>query len=125
MERSVWMVCCFAIAGGCSEQKTDTTAEPTKIAISDMTFEEQHSQLSSELETAKTGLVAEGIYRCCVMPSCNWCLINDKHCECAAHLEAGEAVCGGCGQSWAMGRGVLPGVDPENVKWGPGEVHEH
>ena len=125
MKKSVWMVFFFAIAVGCSEQKTDTPAESKETAFSDMSFEAQHSQLSSELETAKAALMAKGEYRCCVIPSCNWCLINDKHCECATHLEAGEGVCGGCGQSWAMGRGVLPGIDPEEVKWGPGAVHEH
>lgn len=121
MKRSVLMVLLFAIAVGC-EQKIDTPAE---TAFPDLTFEEQHSRLTGELEAAKAGLAAKGEYRCCVMPTCNWCLMNDKHCGCAAHLEAGEGVCGECGQSWTMGRGVLPGVNPEDVKWGPGDVHTH
>ena len=127
MKRSVLTVVflTIALAAGCGEQKMDMPAESMETAFADMSFEEQHSHLSSELETAKAALMAKGEYRCCVLPSCNWCLINDKHCKCATHLEEGGGVCGGCGQSWAMGRGVLPGVDPEDVKWGPGAVHEH
>lgn len=110
----------------CSEQKSEAPSdEAGKVQFASLSFDLQHSSLLKDLEAAKAGLAAKGEYRCCVIPSCNWCLINDKHCTCAAHLEEGEAVCGSCGQSWAMGRGVLPGVEPRDVKWGPGDVHTH
>lgn len=110
----------------CSEQKSEAPSdEASKVQFASLSFDSQHTSLLKDLEAAKAGLAAKGEYRCCVIPSCNWCLINDKHCTCAAHLEEGEAVCGSCGQSWAMGRGVLPGVEPRDVKWGPGDVHAH
>ena len=110
----------------CSEQKSEAPSdEAGKVQFASLSFDLQHSSLLKDLEAAKAGLAAKGEYRCCVIPSCNWCLINDKHCTCAAHLEEGEAVCGSCGQSWAMGRGVLPGVEPRDVTWGPGDVHTH
>lgn len=110
----------------CSEQKSEAPSdEASKVQFASLSFDLQHSSLLKDLEAAKAGLAAKGEYRCCVIPSCNWCLINDKHCTCAAHLEEGEAVCGSCGQSWAMGRGVLPGVELRDVKWGPGDVHTH
>lgn len=110
----------------CSEQKSEAPSdEAGKVQFASLSFDLQHSSLLKDLEAAKAGLAAKGEYRCCVIPSCNWCLINDKHCTCAAHLEEGEAVCGSCGQSWAMGRGVLPGVELRDVKWGPGDVHTH
>ena len=110
----------------CSEQKSEAPSdEASKVQFASLSFDLQHSSLLKDLEAAKAGLAAKGEYRCCVIPSCNWCLINDKHCTCAAHLEEGEAVCGSCGQSWAMGRGVLPGVEPRDVTWGPGDVHTH
>ncbi len=110
----------------CSEQKSESPSDiSSDVQFASMSFDLQHVSLVKDLEAAKAGLAAKGEYRCCVMPSCNWCLINDKHCTCAAHLEKGEAVCGSCGQSWAMGRGILPGVEPHDVKWGPGDVHTH
>lgn len=118
-------VAVFAFAS-CSEQKSEAPSdEAGKVQFASLSFDLQHSSLLKDLEAAKAGLAAKGEYRCCVIPSCNWCLINDKHCTCAAHLEEGEAVCGSCGQSWAMGRGVLPGVELRDVKWGPGDVHTH
>ena len=110
----------------CGDQKSETASDKTSdVQFASMSFDLQHVSLVKNLEAAKAGLAAKGEYRCCVMPSFNWCLINEKHCTCAAHLEKGEAVCGSCGQSWAMGRGILPGVEVKDVKWGPGDVHAH
>ncbi len=113
------------LLGACSEQKSEMPAEVKEVSFADMSFEEQHARIVLDTETAKKGLAANGEYNCCVMPGCNWCLINDKHCNCAIHLKKGESVCGECGQAWAVGRGVVPGVDAEHVKWGPKEVHVH
>ena len=126
MKSYIILMIAVLVFASCGEQKSDTTADLVGDAqFASMSFELQHASLVKDLEAAKAGLAAKGEYRCCVMPSCNWCVINDKHCTCAAHLEKGEAVCGSCGQSWAMGRGVLPGVKAEDVKWGPGDVHAH
>ena len=110
----------------CGEQKSETASDKTsEVQFASMSFDLQHVSLVKNLEAAKAGLAAKGEYPCCVMPTCNWCLINEKHCRCASHLEKVEAVCGSCGQSWAMGRGILPGVEVHDVKWGPGDVHSH
>ena len=111
--------------GACSEQKSDMPAEVKELSFAELPFERQHARIVHDTEAAKKGLAAKGEYNCCVMPTCNWCLINDKHCGCAPHLNEGKAVCGECGQSWAIGRGILPGVEADDVKWGPGAVHEH
>ena len=111
--------------GACSEQKSDMPAEVKEVSFADLSFEEQHASIVQDTEAAKKGLASEGKYSCCVMPACNWCLINDKHCECAIHLNQGGSTCGECGQAWTIGRGILPGIDAENVKWGPKEEHTH
>jgi len=122
----IFIISVLAFAS-CGEYKSEATSDTAvDVQFASLSFDMQHASLVKELETAKAGLAAEGEYRCCVMPTCNWCVINDKHCSCAAHLEEGKAVCGSCGQSWAMGRGILPGVEPDSVKWGPAvEVHAH
>jgi len=111
--------------GACSEQKSDMTAEVKEVNFADLSFDEQLASIVHDTEAAKRGLAAEGKYNCCVMPTCNWCLINDKHCGCAIHLNQGESVCGECGQAWTVGRGIVAGVEIEDVKWGPKEVHVH
>ena len=113
------------IFGACAEQKSDMPAEVKEVSFADLSFEEQHASIVSDTETAKKGLAANGEYICCVMPASNWCLINDKHCDCVIQLGEGHSVCGECGQSWTMGRGILAGVEAEDVKWGPGSVHTH
>ena len=111
--------------GACSEQKSDMPAEVKEVNFADLSFDEQLASIVNDTETAKKGLAAKGEYNCCVMPTCNWCLINDKHCGCAIDLNKGESVCGECGQAWAVGRGIISGVEAEDVKWGPKEVHAH
>lgn len=113
------------ILGACSEQKSDMPAEVKKVNFAELSFDEQLASIVHDTEAAKKGLAAKGEYNCCVMPTCNWCLINDKHCGCAIHLNKGESVCGECGQAWAIGRGIIARVDAEDVKWGPKEVHDH
>ena len=111
--------------GACSEQKSDIPAEVKEASFADLSFDEQHARIVSNTETAKKGLAAKGEYNCCVMPPCNWCLINDKHCDCAIQLNKGGSVCGECGQSWTIGRGILAGIEAEDVKWGPDNEHTH
>lgn len=125
MKILVVVILSMLILGACSEQKSDMTAEVKKVKFADLPFDEQLAKIAHHTETAKKGLAAKGEYNCCVMPTCNWCLINDKHCTCSIHLNKGEAVCGECGQAWAMGRGIIVGVEAEDVKWGPNEVHAH
>ena len=125
MKISVALLIISLMLGACSEQKSDTPAEMKEVNFSELSFDEQHARIVSDTETAKKGLAAKGEYSCCVMPPCNWCLINDKHCDCAIHLSEGHAVCGECGQSWSIGRGILAGVEAEDVKWGPDDVHTH
>lgn len=111
--------------GACSDQKSDMPAEVKEVNFADLSFDDQLASIVHDTEAAKKGLAAKGEYNCCVMPTCNWCLINDKHCGCAIHLNKGESVCGECGQAWAVGRGIIAEVDAEDVKWGPKEVHAH
>jgi len=111
--------------GACSEQKSDMTGEMKEVIFADLSFDEQLASIVHDTEAAKRGLAAKGDYNCCVMPTCNWCLINDKHCGCAIHLNKGESVCGECGQAWTVDRGIVAGVEIEDVKWGPGEAHAH
>ena len=99
--------------------------ESWTLSIHDLSFDKQLASIVHDTETVKKGLASKGEYNCCVMPTCNWCLLNDKHCGCAIHLNEGHSVCGECGQAWAIGRGVLAGVEAEDVKWGPKEVHAH
>lgn len=125
MKYLVIVILSLLMFGACSEEKSDMTAEDKKVKFADLSFDEQLAKIVHHTETAKKGLAAKGEYNCCVMPTCNWCLINDKHCTCAIHLNKGEPVCGECGQAWAVGRGMIPGMDAEHVKWGPKEEHKH
>ena len=109
---------------GCTDQKSETSDAAKEVNFTELAFADQHAMLVKNLEASKAGLAAKGEYTCCVIPTCNWCIINEKHCGCAPHLQKGKGVCGSCGQSWAMGRGVLPEISAEDVKWGPGAVHE-
>jgi len=96
---------------GCQKEQV----EP-KTAFADLPFEEQHATIMVKLQTVKQDLSNKGEYTCCIMPTCNWCLINSKHCACAGHLVKGETVCNGCVVGWKLGHGNVKGVQLENVK---------
>ncbi len=80
-------------------------------------------QIKTRLETLKTRLFDQGKYDCCVQPSCNWCALHEGSCDCFSNLQAGDAVCPGCGLGWHNGQGIVEGVDAEGVKWNI--THEH
>lgn len=96
---------------GCQKEQV----EP-KTAFADLPFEEQHAIIMVNLQTVKQDLSNKGEYTCCIMPTCNWCLMNDKHCNCAIHLGQDEPVCNGCLVGWRFGHGNIAGVEPENVR---------
>ena len=72
---------------------------------------------------ATTTTSDEGKYNCCVKPSCDWCALHEGSCACFTNLQAGEAVCPGCGLGWHNGQGIVEGVDAKDVKWNI--THEH
>lgn len=80
-------------------------------------------QIRTRLEAVKTQLFDEGEYNCCVQPSCSWCALHEGSCACFTNLQAGEAVCPGCGLGWHNGEGIVDGVDPDAVEWNI--THEH
>jgi len=85
--------------------------------------EAELEQIKTRLEEVKSQLFSKGEYNCCIEPSCDWCALHEGSCSCHNNLEAGEAVCPGCGLGWHNGQGAIDGVDPDDVKWNI--THEH
>jgi len=85
--------------------------------------EAELEQIETRLEAVKTQLFDQGKYNCCVQPSCDWCALHEGACDCFTNLQAGEAVCPGCGLGWHNGQGVVEGIDAGDVKWNI--THEH
>ena len=85
--------------------------------------EAELEQIKTRLEEVKSQLFSKGEYNCCIEPSCNWCALHEGSCSCHNNLEAGQAVCPGCGLGWHNGQGAIDGVDPDDVKWNI--THEH
>ncbi len=117
--RRISLVLGMALVGlsGCQTERVET-----QVAFADLPSEEQHSQLMANIETAKVQLIDKEEYTCCIKPTCNWCLLYEKHCGCAKRLVEGKNVCPECGHGWKVGRGNIPGIDPADVKSG---VEEH
>jgi hypothetical protein len=80
-------------------------------------------EIKSRLEAAKARLFDSGNYNCCVQPSCDWCALHEGACDCFANLQAGEAVCPGCGLGWHNGQGIVDGIEARDVKWNI--THQH
>jgi hypothetical protein len=85
--------------------------------------EAELEQIETRLEAVKTQLFEQGKYNCCVKPSCDWCALHEGACDCFTNVQAGEAVCPGCGLGWHNGQGVMEGIDAGDVKWNI--THEH
>src|SRR5262245_24089684 len=97
-------------------EATTTTSAPASP-------ESELADIKTRLEAAKTRLFDEGKYNCCVKPSCDWCVLHEGSCSCFTNLQAGDAVCPGCGLGWHNGQGIVEGVDAKGVKWTI--THEH
>lgn len=74
------------------------------------------------LDAAKTRLMKEGKFRCCIQApegsavmGCDICLKNAGSCQCAANLLAGKGVCGQCHGGWQAGKGTIPGIKKDAV----------
>ncbi len=85
--------------------------------------EAELEQIKTRLEAVKTRLFDQEKYNCCVKPSCDWCALHEGACDCFANLQAGDAVCPGCGLGWHTGQGIVDGMDAKDVKWNI--THEH
>lgn len=105
------------------EPKQATTPQSTKTAPPS----DRLQAVRAEIQKAKASLVKEGKYRCCVSPSCDWCLLTDEDsaCECMANLKAGKEVCPGCGLGWHNGQGIAKGIEKSRVKWNISHEHKH
>ena len=107
-----------------AEPKPAVEAEAAQKASSTPPSPEvELEQIKTRLEEVKARLFDQGKYNCCVKPSCDWCALHEGTCACFTNLQAGEAVCPGCGLGWHNGQGVVEGVDARNVKWTI--THEH
>ena len=97
--------------------------EATTTTSAPVSPESELADVKERLEAARTRLFDEGKYNCCVKPSCDWCALHEGSCACFTNLQAGEAVCPGCGLGWHNGQGIVEGVDAKDVKWNI--THEH
>jgi hypothetical protein len=109
--------------GPSAEPKPSVAAESAREASSTPSPEAELEQIKTRLEAVKTQLFDRGKYNCCVQPSCDWCALHEGACDCFTNLQAGDAVCPGCGLGWHNGQGVVEGVDAADVKWNI--THEH
>ena len=101
-----------------AEEAQEASAPPLPLSP-----EAELEQIETRLEAVKTHLFDQGKYNCCVQPSCDWCALHEGACDCFTNLQAGEAVCPGCGLGWHNGQGVVEGIDAGDVKWNI--THEH
>ena len=56
----------------------------------------------------KMALAKDGVFSCCIRPSCGFCAAAGDMCPCADMLAKGEAVCPECWGGWQAGVGRLP-----------------
>ncbi|MCI0457377.1 MAG: hypothetical protein L0Z62_10445 [Gemmataceae bacterium] len=61
-------------------------------------------------------LAKDGVFGCCIKPSCTFCSTSADMCPCAKMLAKGGPVCPECWGGWQAGKGRLNGVNPEKVK---------
>lgn len=80
-------------------------------------------RIQVDLEQVKAELYEGGKYNCCIEPRCNWCALHEGECPCFASVQAGEAVCPGCGLGWHNGQGIVEGVDAKDVRWDITHAH--
>ncbi len=120
----------LAISVACTAPEPTTQPKPlveseeaSEASSTLMSPEAELEQIKSRLEALKTHLFDQGKYNCCVQPSCDWCVLHEGACGCFTNLQAGEAVCPGCGLGWHNGQGVVEGIDADAVKWNI--THEH
>ncbi len=69
----------------------------------------------ADMDAAKRKLADEGLYSCCMKPSCDLCARTNGSCICAANLAAGLGTCGECLEGWKAGRGTVKGVKKDAV----------
>jgi hypothetical protein len=77
---------------------------------------EQVATAKADVEIAKASLAAEGKFKCCIKPPCDWCLLKANGCVCADMIDADQPVCPECGLGWKTGAGSIPDVQPHEVK---------
>lgn len=136
------LVCCalavlgFMSAFACvspepaADAEATVEAEPSPATSSTLSPSDELTQIKTRLEAVKTQLFDDGEYNCCVEPSCHWCALHEGSCDCFANLQAGDAVCPGCGLGWHDGEGIVDGVAAGDVEWNithehPAGGHEH
>jgi hypothetical protein len=106
------------------ESNPDVTPEPVGQSATEPTPPSAElEQIKTRLEAVKTELFERGEYNCRVQPSCDWCALHEGSCSCFSNVQAGDAVCPGCGLGWHNGQGIVDGIDPDDVKWNI--THEH
>ncbi len=72
--------------------------------------------IRAQLAKAKNGLMMDGKYSCCISPSCDFCAMAMNGCPCGDNLAKGKPVCGECKGGWTAGFGIMPDIDPKDVK---------
>jgi hypothetical protein len=117
-----WLLTSLAACASPEPPAEEEPAPPAEAAPAGTTATDLED-IKRRIEEVKTRLFDEGKYNCCVKPSCVWCALHEGACDCFSNLQAGEAVCPGCGLGWHNGQGIVEGVDPSTVKWTI--THEH
>jgi len=87
------------------------------------TASENIATAESLLTEAKTSLMKEGKYGCCIEDACDECALAHQSCQCASNLKAGKDVCTQCYGGWQRGEGAVKGVNVKDVKLGHGHKH--
>lgn len=110
------------------KQTKAAAAVPPVSAAQDTSKADRLKNVRAEILRAKSGLMKEGKYKCCVAPACDWCLLTEERCDCMANLHAEKEVCPGCGLGWHNGQGTMKNFDKSKVKWSithsHGEEHQ-
>jgi hypothetical protein len=118
---AAFFVACQSPEPPASEPASESPAPPAPAVK--LSPSEQLDEIKLNLEAVKAELNEQGEYNCCVQPACHWCALHEGSCECFNNIQAGEAVCAGCGLGWHNGEGVVDGVDSSSVEWAI--THEH
>lgn len=91
-------------------------AEPSLVSrFAQQPLAVKQATIQAQLDALKADLAASGNYSCCVRPSCNECAINSGECHCSRVVAANGPCCGECTQAWIEGRGIVEGVDREQI----------
>jgi hypothetical protein len=73
-------------------------------------------RLDQQLEAAKTRAARRGKYKCCIKPSCSWCMLHMGNCTCYKGVVSGKGHCRECRGGWEAGQGHVPGKTLADVR---------